>query len=85
MRAPILLELDSGNSQYLIRDRNSAENREELVDKQDRTPSERVDTVRSPQSDKFRAAARRIGCDEDEARWTERLKKVVRAKPSKPE
>ena len=34
------------------------------------------------QSDKFRAAARRIGCDEDEVRWTERLKKVVKAKPS---
>ena len=32
------------------------------------------------QSEKFRAAARRIGCDEDEARWTERLKKVVKAK-----
>ena len=31
------------------------------------------------QSDKFRAAARRIGCDEDDARWTERLKKVVKA------
>lgn len=37
------------------------------------------------QADKFRAAARRIGCDEDEARWTERLKKVVEAKPEKPE
>ena len=35
------------------------------------------------QSDKFRAAARLIGCDEDEARWTERLKKVVKAKPEK--
>ena len=35
------------------------------------------------QADKFRAAARRIGCDEDEARWTERLKKVVKAKPDK--
>ena len=37
------------------------------------------------QADKFRAAARRIGADEDEARWVERLKKVVKAKPSKPE
>lgn len=37
------------------------------------------------QADKFRAAARRIGCDEDEARWTERLKKVAKAKPSKSE
>ena len=34
------------------------------------------------QADKFRAAARRIGCDEDEARWTERLRKVVKAKGS---
>ena len=32
------------------------------------------------QADKFRAAARLIGCDEDEARWTERLKKVVKPK-----
>lgn len=30
------------------------------------------------QADKFRAAARLIGCDEDEARWTARLKKVVK-------
>lgn len=37
------------------------------------------------QVDKFRAAARLIGCDEDETRWTERLKKVVKVKPSKPE
>ena len=37
------------------------------------------------QADKFRAAARRIGCDEDEARWTERLKKVVKVKPEKGE
>ena len=33
------------------------------------------------QAGKFRAAARRIGCDEDEARWTERLKKVAKACP----
>jgi hypothetical protein len=32
------------------------------------------------QSDKFKDAAREHGCDEDEARWAERLKKV--AKPS---
>ena len=37
------------------------------------------------QADKFRAAARLIGCDEDEARWTERLKKVVKVKPVEPE
>lgn len=34
------------------------------------------------QADKFRKASRRIGCDEDEARWTERLKKVVKVKPA---
>ena len=37
------------------------------------------------QADKFRAAARRIGADEDEARWVERLKKVVKQKPEQPE
>jgi hypothetical protein len=37
------------------------------------------------QADKFRAAARRIGADEDEARWTERLKRVVKAKVEKSE
>lgn len=43
-------------------------------------------TVKSEiRADKFRASARRIGADEDEARWTERLKKVVKAKPEKPE
>lgn len=42
-------------------------------------------TLSESQADKFRAAARRIGADEDEARWTERLKKVAKAKPGKPE
>ncbi|MEO5640838.1 MAG: hypothetical protein ABIQ98_03615 [Sphingomicrobium sp.] len=37
------------------------------------------------QADKFRAAAKRIGCDEDEARWTDRLKKVAKVKLEKPE
>lgn len=39
------------------------------------------------QSDKFKAAAREHGCDEDEARWAERLKKVAKVKPEaeKPE
>lgn len=36
------------------------------------------------QSDKFKAAARELECDENEARWDERLKKVVKAKPSMP-
>ena len=35
-----------------------------------------------PQSDKFKDAAREAECDEDEARWEERLKKVVKQKPS---
>jgi len=34
------------------------------------------------QSDKFKEAAREAGCDEDEARWAERLKKVAGPKPS---
>jgi hypothetical protein len=36
------------------------------------------------QSDKFRNAARELGCDEDEARWDERLRKVARQKPAEP-
>lgn len=34
------------------------------------------------QSDKFKEAARELGCDEDEARWDERLKKVAKQKVS---
>jgi hypothetical protein len=37
------------------------------------------------QSDKFKEAARAAECDEDEARWDERLKKVAKGKPEKPE
>ena len=37
------------------------------------------------QSDKFKDAAREAECDEDEARWTERLKKVAKQQPEKPE
>lgn len=33
------------------------------------------------QLDKFKEAARELECDEDEARWDERLKKVAKAKP----
>lgn len=38
------------------------------------------------QSDKFIEAAREIGCDEDEARWEDRLRKVAKqkAEPEKP-
>lgn len=32
------------------------------------------------QSDKFKDAARELGCDEDEARWDERLRKIARQK-----
>lgn len=37
------------------------------------------------QLDKFKALARELEADEDEARWDERLKKVAKAKPEKPE
>lgn len=34
-----------------------------------------------PQLDKFKEAARKLGADEDEARWDERLRKVAKQKP----
>ena len=34
------------------------------------------------QSDKFKEAARELGCDEDEARWDDTLRKVARQKPT---
>lgn len=39
------------------------------------------------QVDKFKQAARELECDEDEARWDERLRKVAKPKPEpeKPE
>jgi hypothetical protein len=39
------------------------------------------------QLDKFKAAARDLECDEDEARWDATLKKVAKQKPApeKPE
>lgn len=40
----------------------------------------------SAQIKKFREAARELECDEDEARWNERLRKVAKQKPTeKPE
>jgi hypothetical protein len=33
------------------------------------------------QSDRFREAARELECDEDEARWDERLKKIAKPPP----
>lgn len=38
-----------------------------------------------PQVDKFKDLARELEADEDEAHWDERLKKVVKGKPEKPE
>lgn len=45
------------------------------------------DPVNPSQLDKFKQAARELGCDEDEARWDETLRKVAKAKPEpeKPE
>lgn len=37
------------------------------------------------QSDKFKEAAGDAECDEDEARWAERLKKVAKQQPDKSE
>jgi hypothetical protein len=38
------------------------------------------------QSDKFKEAARELECDDDEARFDERIKKLVKHKPvEKPE
>jgi hypothetical protein len=33
------------------------------------------------QSDKFKQAARDLECDPDEARWEDKLRKVVKPKP----
>jgi hypothetical protein len=33
------------------------------------------------QSDKFKQAARDLECDPDEAKWEDKLRKVVRPKP----
>lgn len=43
---------------------------------------DKVAKMADSQSDKFKQAAREAECDEDEARWTERMKKLV--KPGKP-
>lgn len=34
------------------------------------------------QSERFKRAARELECDEDEARWDERLRKVAAHRPS---
>jgi hypothetical protein len=45
------------------------------------------DMTEQTQSDKFKQAARELECDEDEARWDKRLKKVAKQKTAaeKPE
>jgi hypothetical protein len=40
-----------------------------------------MENPQKSQSEKFKDAARKLGCDEDEARWDERLKKVAKPKP----
>jgi hypothetical protein len=35
-----------------------------------------------PQIDRFKEAARQLGCDEDEAHFDEKLKDIARHKPS---
>ena len=40
---------------------------------------------KKPQLDKFKELARDLGADEDEARWDDRLRKLAKAKPEKPE
>jgi hypothetical protein len=37
------------------------------------------------QSDKFKEAARELEADENEKRWEERLKKIAKQKPERPE
>lgn len=37
------------------------------------------------QSDKFKAAAKERGADPSVKRWDERMKKIAKAKPEKPE
>lgn len=40
-------------------------------------------TDQATQSEKFKQAARDLECDEDEARWDDRLRKVAGQKPTK--
>jgi hypothetical protein len=41
-----------------------------------------MDTPEPTQSDKFKDAARALECDEDEARWDDRLRKIAKQKPT---
>jgi len=47
--------------------------------------AEKSATAGKSQSDKFKELARELECDEDEAHWDERLEKVAKSKPEKPE
>lgn len=38
-------------------------------------------TETKSQREKFEQAARELGCDVDEARWDERLRKIAKQKP----
>jgi hypothetical protein len=40
-----------------------------------------MDKPEPTQSDKFKDAARALECDEDEARWDDRLRKIAKQKP----
>jgi hypothetical protein len=42
-------------------------------------------TDKTTQADKFKQAARELEADEDEKRWEERLKRIAKGKPEKPE
>lgn len=38
-------------------------------------------TEKKSQSDKFKERAHELECDEDEARWDDRLRKLTKSKP----
>lgn len=45
-----------------------------------------MDNQKQTQADKFKEAARELECDPDEAKWEDKLRKVVKQKPvEKPE
>lgn len=44
-----------------------------------------IDQAKKSQSDKFKEAAKEHGADPSVRRWNERIKKVAKAKPEKPE
>lgn len=46
---------------------------------------DKTEQVIRSQSEEFKKLARELECDEDEALWDERLKKVAKGKPEKPE